>query len=199
MNVWPKPPFVWIGVMLVCVGSAWKSGAGEGSSPTQTTRPVEAPKMLSAIVLEDQFERNHRYTFPMTQPTVVLVADKEGYASLAPWIEAVRDHAGRDAHIVGIADLRGVPGFLHGKVRRKFRSGQRQPVLLAWNGELLDRLDPEKGVPNVYLISGEGNVVLHLRGPATAVNLEKLQRRLGSLSSARPSASLSGCPPGSSR
>lgn len=180
----------WIGVLLACGASTWSSRAAEVSSGLPATPPVEALDPIPSIVLEDQFERNHAYRFPLARPMVLLVADKKGHESLAPWIEAVREHAGHDVLIVGIADLRGVPGFLHGKVRRKFRTAQKHPILLDWNGAVLNRLEPEKGTPNAYLIGAGGNVLYRLHGEATAANVERLKERFEAISSANREASL---------
>jgi len=191
MKAWLMYLSGWIGVLLACGCSSWNARAAEVSSRPQATPPVEALDPLPSIVLEDQFERNHAYRFPLAQPMVLLVADRKGHESLAPWIEAVRGHAGDDVLIVGIADLRGVPGFLHGKVRRKFRAAQKHPILLDWNGAVLNRLEPEKGTPNAYLIGADGNVLYRLHGEATAANVGRLRERIEALSSANREPSLS--------
>ena len=119
---------------------------------------------------------------------VLLVADKKGYEALGPWIDAVRVRAGEQVAIVGIADVRAVPGFLRGKVRRKFAAGQARPILLDWEGEVLNRLDPEKGVPNAYLISASGGLLFQASGSASDANLKELQCRLESEVSAAGSS-----------
>lgn len=175
-------------LILLLGGATWLSGSQETVPPEEEWTSGAGLPSLNAIVLKDQFGSVHSYHFPLDRPMVLLAADKKGYEVLAPWIKAVRDRAGRNTPVVGIADVRGVPGFLQAKVRRKFEARQKHPVLLDWDGDVLNLLNPEKGVPNAYLITASGQVVLHLSGEASAGKLEKLLKGLEALSPPRSPA-----------
>lgn len=166
------PLFVLCGILVHDVVAGEREAEGQGK------RLSDNAVRLKDITLADQYEKLHTYHFPLKQPMVLLVADRKGYEALTPWVEALRHPAGRDAAIVGIADVRGVPGFLRGKVRRKFQADQTYSILLDWDGDILNRLKPEKAIPNVFLISSEGKVLLQLSGEATAERLQRLRSHL---------------------
>ncbi|MCU0771560.1 MAG: glycosyltransferase [Verrucomicrobia bacterium] len=158
------------GLARIHGGDAGRKPPGEASDSADAT-----PCQLKEIQLEDQFGATHRFTFPASAPMVLLAADKKGYERLTPWIEAARERWSARASVVGVADMRGVPGVLRGMVRGKFRSAESYPVLLDWNGAVLGCLRPEKGVPNVYLIDAQGLVVLHASGEASDSELKRLE------------------------
>ncbi len=171
-------------VALVFGISLLRAGGGEFSKhpPTGTSNLVHpASTRLVAIELEDQFGALHHFAFPRTNPVVLLAADRKGYEGLAPWIEASHQRWRERAGIVGVADLRAVPGFVQGKVRRKFRSGQGYPVLLDWDGAVLGRLRPEACVPKAFLLDTRGQGGASPFRQATDSKLAELQDRLGEL------------------
>jgi hypothetical protein len=143
--------------------------------------PLESfvePVRVSRFVLQDQFDVTYDYDFPTNRPTVVFAADRKGYELLDPWITEARERWVSQATIIGVADLRPVPGFLRGKVKRAFQKGNDYPILLDWKGELLTQLDPEKHVPNIYLLDREGRVELRMSGQATTERLKEIQAAL---------------------
>jgi len=122
---------------------------------------------VDSIRLEDQFGQLHVCLFPAAKPIVLLAADKRGNEQLDPWIKSVTEGLGQRVTILGVADVRGVPGLFQGKVSRKFREVQDHPVLMDWKGEILDVLQPKKDLPNIYLLSRTGVVLMHSSGEAT--------------------------------
>ncbi|MCU0789338.1 MAG: hypothetical protein MUC91_14385 [Verrucomicrobia bacterium] len=136
---------------------------------------------MKAIELEDQFGRLHVYTFPADTPVVLFAADRKGNERLDPWIQSVSEVLGKRVTCLGVADVRGVPGLLRGKVKRGFREARDHPVLMDWKGELLDEIQPEKDVPNVYLISRLGVVVAHSSGEASSERVHAFLDRVASL------------------
>lgn len=137
---------------------------------------------LAPFVLSDQFGNTCKCSFPTDQPIVLLAADRKGYESLQPWIATVRQHLINQATILGVADLRSVPSFLKGRVARKFKSAQGYPILLDWDGDVLNQLDPVQRVPNIYLISPNGDVQMHLCGQATPERVQTLLKRFNQTS-----------------
>jgi len=158
--------------------SACRSGAEEVSSSVLHGGSPDELACLSIIELQDQFKNTHRHSFPESKPMVLLVADRKGYGSLAPWVKSARALAADESIVLGIADVRRVPAFLRGKVRRKFEEGQDYPILLDWHGDVLENLRPTRGVANTYLIRPDGHVVLHLSGEATDAKLKLLRSEI---------------------
>ena len=88
--------------------------------------------------LKDQFNRVH--TADDYKGVVVLVGSgRKGSQFNGTWSKAIWDgldgHPYRDrVRIVGFADLRGVPFFIKGTVRKKFPKDKKAWVLLDWKG-----------------------------------------------------------------
>ena len=139
------------------------------------------PVHLEHVELEDQFGTPYHHPFPACKPMLLLAADKKAYPALEPWIETLRARWKGEVIIVGVADLRGVPRFLRNKVRNRFASAEAHPVLLDWEGDVLSVLQPSKSLPNAFLISAQGVLLLHLSGEATEAKLGTLQARLDAL------------------
>ena len=83
--------------------------------------------------------------------------------------------------MVGVADVRGVPGFLRGRVKRVFREGLPHPVLLDWDGGVLGELGPKPGGPNVYLVGCDGRVLLGVAGEVSESKLNQVARAIAVL------------------
>lgn len=82
----------------------------------QDTVPGADALRLQIIELDNQRGEAHRYAFPSDRPMVLLVADRKGYEELAPWVTAIRRQAAQWTLVVGVADVRGVPGFLRNEL-----------------------------------------------------------------------------------
>ncbi len=108
---------------------------------------------LVDFVLADQFGREHT---PADYPGVVVLvgSGKKGSSYNGPWIKALRDRLdprGEPVHVVGYADLRGVPFFVKGLVRKRFPKDQNYPVLLDWKGLLAKAYGHEPKVSNIAI------------------------------------------------
>jgi hypothetical protein len=134
---------------------------------------------VTSFTLTDQHERSRVIQFPATNATFLVIADWKGSAQLEPWIKPVRERFGSTSGIEGIADVSAVPPGLRAMVRRAFAKQLSYPVMLDWTGAVTRQFRPEKEVPNIYVLSPEGKILLRRSGGASDALLAEVFRALG--------------------
>lgn len=149
-------------VALLCLSLFTFLAAGAERS----TRPTNAP---ARIQLHDQYEAVQTLSFPTTNITVITIADKRGSEQIAGWVALLKSRYAGRIEIRGLADVGGAPGFIQGKIRRKFQESHKYPVMLDWSGEVCAKFGYEKGVANVLILDREGII----RGRSTGAANEK--------------------------
>ena len=126
--------------------------------------PTNAP---TRIELRDQYDAPQTLAFPTTNIIVLTIADKRGAEEIAGWVSVLKlRYAGR-IEIRGLADVGGVPGFLQGKIRKKFQASHTYPVMLDWSGNVCAQFGYEKNVANILILGRDGTILGRSTGPAT--------------------------------
>jgi hypothetical protein len=64
--------------------------------------------------------------------------------------------------VVEVADLRGVPFFMKGSVKKKFPADRSQWVLMDWKGELATTFEFESATCSILLFDWNGILRLHV-------------------------------------
>ncbi len=113
-------------------------------------RPARAPE----FELEDQFGH------------VLTIADREGAEQLEGWIRALVQRYGDSIEIWGLARVVGVPRTLRPLLRAMFRSRVPHPVMLDWDGRIVETLGFQPRLANVLIIETDGRIVARFTGPA---------------------------------
>ncbi len=128
-----------------------------------------AAKELVAFELEDQFGRVHRHSDVLGTIVLLNGADRVGSRFTGVWGKAIRealgDHPAYDqiSHLA-YADLRGLPFFMKGFVRKKFPQDPERWVLIDWKGVLAKTYDFTPKACNVLVFSSDGSLVRHESG-----------------------------------
>ena len=148
---------------------------------------AEETRRCPSFVLTDQFEKSHTLSFPATNLIILTIADKEGHAQVDEWVTAMRKENSKAVPILGIADVRGVPNFWRGFVRKRFQKLRAHSVLLDWNGVVTTPLQPENDKANLYLIAQDGTVLHQTSGAATAEKLKPFLNALATSAQRSPS------------
>ncbi len=163
-----------------------------GSFPAAVPLDGAEPATLIPFELEDQFDRAHSDRDLRDRVVVVFGSDRKGSRYNDRWVKPVQDLIGRGDRggkilIVEIADLRGVPFFVRGGVKKKFPRGSENAVLMDWKGRFAKSYGFAAGVCNILVFDRRGNLVHRIaveeQDPGT---LAVLRRELESL--AAPSA-----------
>ena len=98
-----------------------------------------AGSVLIEFELNDQFKNIHRDDDWRGDVVLLIGSDQKGSKFDAVWEKAIRDSMTglvdmESLRIVHVADVRGVPFFLRGVVRRRFPGGNASPIILDWKG-----------------------------------------------------------------
>ena len=133
---------------------------------------------VSKIELEDQHEKRHAISFPATAPVFLAVADRAASEPMKVWTSRCKQEFGTNVVYIGIADVRKVPGFLRGFIRGKFQKAYPHPVLMDWSGKVSERLQAHEGVPNVFVLSKSGEVLVAEHGNFSAEKMSRLKAAL---------------------
>lgn len=124
-------------------------------------------KVLTAIDLNDQYDAPRSLRFPTTNITVLAIADRKGAAQVDDWIATLKLRYGGRIDIRGLADVGGVPGFLRGRIRKKFQETRSHPVMMDWSGKVCARLGYQPGVANLLVLGGDGTILARFLGAAS--------------------------------
>jgi hypothetical protein len=133
--------------------------------------------ICASFELPDQFGTNHVITFPRTQPVLLIVADRKGSEQINGWVTAAKARHELRREIIGVADVGGAPGWVHGLIRKKFRKEYPYPILLDWSGNLPALLHCKREVANVFLLSPTGRVLADEHGQFSESVWQRLAQR----------------------
>ncbi len=137
-------------------------------APTLASPAAAEPPRALSFELEDQFGDLHSTADVEGRPVIVIGSDRAGRQESQIWAQTVGSLMETDgelqgrAEILRIADLRGVPVFLKGTVRKQLRRGLETPLLLDWDGQVVGIYDFQPEIANVVLLDGDGTVVLRI-------------------------------------
>ena len=138
-----------------------------------------ASDQMPGISLTDQFDRAHLHEAPFDRPLVVVVADRRGSGHIESWVSEIYRSQGNAVEIVGLADLRGVPGFMKGPLRKAFRvQCASYPVLLDWTGTTAAAFPRGDTGIDIFVMDTAGRIVAAVSGPFAAEKLETVERSL---------------------
>ena len=180
MNRVKLPLFTSALVLLASMAPA-ETAKDTGATPTNA---------CPAFELKDQFGTAHVVKFPSDRPLLLTVANRKGAADVPAWAHPMAKRFGGRLRIEGLADVSAVPRPLHGFVLGKFKKAIAHPAMLDWDGKLCRHFAYVKDEPNVYVISTNGAIRLHLSGATNAAGLQQLTaaiaRELPASSAERP-------------
>lgn len=151
---------------ILCLWTAGSSVLMSGQ--TEKKEPIR-------FELEDQFNRGMLLKPAFTKRLVVTVADEKGYEQLPDWIASLKKEFGDSVQFFAVADLRAVPGWLKGMVRRGFRKKIAHGVAMDWDGAAANQMDIIPDQANLLLLDQDGRVSFSIHGEATEENLSKLK------------------------
>jgi uncharacterized protein YfaP (DUF2135 family) len=155
-----------LATLALSLSALCASPAADAPSP-----PARAPASLE---LHDQYDQPQRLAFPATNVVVLTIADQKGSAQIDAWVTEIKARYAGRLDLRGLADVRGVPGFLRGKVRKKFQETRRYPVMMDWSGTVCSQFGFQPGAANVLVLGPDGAIQARLAGPARADTLEEL-------------------------
>ena len=123
---------------------------------------------LVSFEIEDQFDRVHRETDYAGRIVIIIGSDREGSQFHDGWVSAIRDSLpegwNEELSILPVADVRGVPFFLKGRIKGNFSKDEDEWILLDWGGELPKAYGFQPNSTNILIFSADGTLVEHVHG-----------------------------------
>jgi hypothetical protein len=83
--------------------------------------------------------------------------------------------------MLGLADVRGIPGIFRPAVRGLVKKGSEWPVLMDWTGETVGAIFSPGADLEVLVLNKAGQVLVRISGPVTDDGLRKVKDRLAGL------------------
>ncbi len=135
------------GALTLALGAALGAGA---QVPT-----------LPEFEIRDQFERLHTDRDLAGRVVVVVASGRKGREANSAWGAALRSElagliADQRLVVLPVADVRGVPGFLKGRVRGGFSEAPERWVLLDWDGVFGEAFQLDGDVTSVLVFASDG-------------------------------------------
>ena len=124
---------------------------------------------LISFKLEDQFGNEYTENDFLGRISLLIGSDKEGSQYNRLWASAIYDSLeewGKTELVImiPIADLRGVPFFLKGFVKRKFPKQRDNWVILDWKGRFPKSYDFVAHQTNLLVFDQKGNLIYFTHG-----------------------------------
>jgi hypothetical protein len=132
--------------------------------------------VCAGFELQDQFGTNHVVKFPQPKPMVLIIADRKGSEQIDAWVAALKARYGKRIEMIGVADVGGAPGWLHGLIRKSIRNKYAYPILLDWSGSLPASLNCQQDTANVFLLDPTGHVLTTGGGACDKTALARFTR-----------------------
>lgn len=131
-----------------------------------TSTAAQPPRLID-YEMESQFEAVHTAAEVRDRVVVVIAAGRKGRDHTAAWGDAVRERlagplSSGTAAVVPVADLRGVPGFLKGRIRGRFPEEPERWVLMDWEGRFAEAYDLDEEAVSLLLFASDGALVTRM-------------------------------------
>jgi len=148
-----------------------------------TTPSTAVGKRAISFTLQDQFEKEWSWDGNWRgKPTIIMMTDRKGKDYLQTWIKPLVAAFNTKVRFAAFADVSSVPGFLKGFIRGKFREAFSTPVLMDWEGMVIEHYVAKPDVPNVLFVDASGVVRLHTWGDGSGTSvtsfIDQVQRLL---------------------
>jgi hypothetical protein len=139
--------------------------------------------------INDQYDHPIQLSSYRGKSVLIIYGDRKGSDYMSAWVQAVRPEIkAAGVKIIQAANLKAVPGFMQGFVKRKFlgktANGQPSaPVILDWNGQIASAYGFRDSVTNVYLIDGRGILRCSASGRGSSEEARPLAEAMNTLAS----------------
>jgi predicted transcriptional regulator len=132
--------------------------------------PMHAEQLqLLDFEIEDQFKNVHRRSDVQGNIVILIGSDKDGSPFNEAWGKAIHESLSDHPQyalisLLAHADLRGVPFFLKGHIRREFPQNPDQYVLMDWKGLIAKAYNFAPKSSNVLVFAPSGDLAHHASG-----------------------------------
>jgi len=135
-------------------------------------------RALSSVTMTDQFDQKHRLAFPEERPVLITANGRNGQEQITQWLEPLKAEFDGRVRLVSVADIRGLPSFMRGSMKEKFRKSLAQPVIMDFSGEVVGLLPSDPQNMTLTVLDRAGNVIFAGSGPPTERQMRELSQAL---------------------
>ncbi|MBL7976215.1 MAG: redoxin domain-containing protein [Candidatus Kapabacteria bacterium] len=129
-------------------------------------------KKAISFTVKDQFEKEWKWEQFKGKNVLLFICDKDGRAYADAWVKPLRAAFGNQCEYVAIGDMSGVPFFIKGFVKGKIRDGMPQPLLLDWDGDIVEYYNCKEDVMNVVMVDKTNTIRYVTNGTGTSDELK---------------------------
>jgi hypothetical protein len=162
---------------MLCLLASLSAWAGDATNQD---------RQIKSFALSDQFGAEHRFQFPKTNVSLVVVAEEKGSEQINSWVLPASERYGRKLDIGGVADVSSVPSWMRKSITRRFQKTYSNAILLDWTGAVVRDFAYRKRLANVYLLDRQGKVLKAWTGLATKETLQQLFQAIDQTSPGAP-------------
>ena len=127
-----------------------------------------------SYVLEDQYGNEHKSVNIQGKRQLLFLADRSGSDFTSNWTKVLEPLYRNTIEFVAFADVSSVPGFLKGFIKGKFKDSYSNPILMDWEGKLLEYYNCPEGIPTIVFIDNKGIIRYKISGKGTSSELQML-------------------------
>ena len=129
---------------------------------------AQSPTLIQ-FEMTDQFDEVHRNVDYEGRVLYVIGSDAKGSEFSGSWGKAIYDALEEDEGIenlaaLPLANLKSVPFFLKGTIKKKFPQEQDEWVLMDWKGQFAKAYDFEPRSTNILIFAPDGTLVHQAHG-----------------------------------
>ena len=111
---------------------------------------LQTGEAAPAFKLLDQFGKTWELSQLNGSVVVLVVADRDSGRAMGPWYDHLKNDYANRTQLLGLLELRGVPGIGRGIARSKIRKETKDPLMVDFNGS----------TAKAYLVSSKHPVVV---------------------------------------
>lgn len=117
---------------------------------------VEEGQSAPPFKLADQFGKTWDLESLKGSVVVVVAANRDSGREMGPWVDNLKEKYGERIQLLGLIELRGIPGFARGMARSRIRKETKEPLMIDFSGSTGKAYSVNSEDPVVVLIDKSG-------------------------------------------
>ena len=126
---------------------------------TMLSAPVWALQVgdnAPAFKLDDQFGKTWELSSLKNNVVVVVAADRDSGRMMDPWVGGLKTKYGAKIKLLGLIQLKGIPGMFRGMARSRIKKETQDPLMIDFDGTTGKAYEVSSKYPVVVVIDRSG-------------------------------------------
>jgi hypothetical protein len=95
---------------------------------------LEVGQPAPSFKLADQFGKDWDLAGLRNNVVVVVAANRDSGRAMGPWVGNLKDKYGDRVKLLGLLELKGIPGIARGMARSRIRKETKEPLMIDFSG-----------------------------------------------------------------